>query len=82
MFSSPEPAMTKIEVLDLFASLGELSASEISERLEVPLEASCMMLLRLTRQKLLARERVDGVFIYRRTPKGEARLAYLARATR
>jgi DNA-binding IclR family transcriptional regulator len=74
--------MTKIEVLELFGSMGELSASEISERLGVPLEASCMMLLRLTRQKLLDRERVDGVFIYRRTPKGEARLAYLVSATR
>ena len=74
--------MTKIQILDLFGSMGELSASEISERLEVPLEASCMMLLRLTRQELLARERVDGTFIYRRTSKGEARLGYLIRATR
>jgi hypothetical protein len=71
----------KLDVLSLLASLPGLSAAEVADRLSTSLEASGMLLLRLTRAGLLGREPEHGVFIYTLTPKGYARRTYLAHRT-
>jgi DNA-binding transcriptional ArsR family regulator len=73
--------VTKLDVLSLLASLPGLCAAEAADRLRISPEASGMLLLRLTRAGLLAREPEDGVFVYTLTAKGHARRIYLARRT-
>jgi DNA-binding IclR family transcriptional regulator len=73
--------VTKLDVLSLLASLPGLSAAEVADRLRISPEASGMLLLRLTRAGLLARESEHGVFVYTLTTKGHARRIYLAHRT-
>ena len=69
--------VTKFAVLDLLASLSELTAAQVAQRLHTSLEASGMSLLRLTKSRPVSRERENGVYIYTLTAEGHARLTYL-----
>jgi DNA-binding transcriptional ArsR family regulator len=83
--STPFPSrrkVTKLAVLNLLASLPELTAAQAAQRLHTSLEASGMSLLRLTKSRLVYRERENGVYIYTLTAGGHARLTYLVRRAR
>ncbi|MCI0409041.1 MAG: ArsR family transcriptional regulator [Acidobacteria bacterium] len=71
--------MTKRELLNYLAEVGEADASEIALALEVSYPVAAMALLRLVRQGLASRF-VDpdrGIYWYRLSDRGQDRLAHL-----
>jgi len=77
--SASRITVTKFDVLNLLATLPELSAAQVAARLRISPEASGMILLRLTQGGLALREVMNGVYVYTLTAKGHGRHAYLAR---
>lgn len=70
--------MTKPELLDHLARMGNANACEVAEAFGLSYPAAAMALLRLTRQGLVAR-RLDpesAMYWYTLTEQGEKRLAY------
>lgn len=70
--------MTKPELLDHLARMGNANAHEVAEVFGLPYPAAAMALLRLTRQGLVMR-RLDpesAMYWYTLTEQGEKRLAY------
>ena len=74
----------KIRVLALFNGSEELASDEVrtllrESKIELTDKAVKMALMRYTRQGILARSKRAGLFRYRLTEKGTARLAWLNR---
>ena len=71
--------MTKRDLLNYLAEVGEADANEVASALRVPYPVAAIGLLRLVRQGLASRY-VDpdrGIFWYRLSDRGRIRLAYL-----
>lgn len=72
--------MRKIDVLRILAEKPELDICTVSDVTNSTPESTGMMLVRLVRQGLLCRckDPNGGIYYYSLTPKGQARLDYLA----
>lgn len=73
--------MTKRELLNYLAEVGEADANEVAGALGVPYQVAAMGLLRLVRQGLASRF-VDpnrGTYWYRLSDRGHDRLVYFRR---
>ena len=70
----------KHALVGLMASQPDLDARSVAHELKCTLAAAGMLLLRLTRHGLTQRafDPDDGLYFYRLTEKGRARLAYWA----
>ena len=76
----------KIRVLALFKESGELAGDDVrtllrESKIELTDKAVKMALMRYSRQGILARSKKAGLFRYRLTEKGVARLAWLTRTS-
>ena len=72
--------MDKLAILRCLAQVPDAPASEVADALGASLPAAAMSLLRLVRSGLASRalDVTRGVYYYRITPKGRARVQYLS----
>ena len=72
--------MDKVAILNYLAQVPDAPASEVANALAASLQAAAMSLLRLVRSGLASRalDVTRGVYYYRITSKGRARVQYFS----
>lgn len=73
----PSPVLTKHRILAYLDRVGESDARSVGTEFGIGYSVAAMRLLRLVRQGLAVRRDVHGVYRYRLSERGQARLAYL-----
>ena len=73
----PSPVLTKRGLLTYLNRVREADARGVGTEFGIRYSAAAMRLLRLVRQGLADRRDVHGVYRYRLSERGQARLAYL-----